>query len=131
LTLVFASYNKSDTPQGPYLHSIDAASLVDDKTLPTVQEIMVQYESDIARLKNDGRAAALATHHGHDVDLENTDVLAITNATLLTFDTGHFSSDHLPNGVLLAKAGVITQVGLADEVRVPRGAHVLDAGGGS
>lgn len=98
-----------------------------------VQEIAVGYDTDIARLKLDSRAAAMATHRdlGQTVDLEDSDVLAITNATLLTFDTGYFSADHLPNGVLLAKAGVITQVGLTDEVHIPPGAHVIDAGGGS
>ena len=123
---------ESNTPPGPYLHSIDAASIMDDKVPPTVQEIVVGYDSDIARLKHDGRAAALATHRvSGPVDLENSDVIAIINATLLTFDTGHFSSDHIPNGVLLAKAGVITQVGLVGEVSIPRGAHVIDASGGS
>lgn len=92
----------------------------------------MQYDSDITRLKLDGHATALAARFnlGGNFTLENTDVLAITNATLLTFDTGHFSTDHISRGILLAKAGVISQVGLADDVRIPQGAHVIDAGGG-
>ena len=98
-----------------------------------MQEIVVQYDSDIARLKLDGHATALAARRdlGENYALENTDVLVITNATLLTFDTGHFSTDHLFKGALLAKAGVISQVGFADDVQIPQGAHVIDAGGGT
>ncbi|KAF8520188.1 hypothetical protein BU17DRAFT_75758 [Hysterangium stoloniferum] len=113
---------------GPYLHYIEVSSLTTKaEVIPTFQEIAVDYDSEVIRLKADSLSAAIARS---DEDLENFDVLAIVNASLLTFETGHFGGDYIPSGIVISKAGVIVKAGSMDEIDVPSGAHVIDAAGG-
>jgi hypothetical protein len=57
----------------------------------------------------------------------NADVLVITNATLLTYNTGHLDTDLIPNGVLITRGGVFESVTGALNVAIPDGATVINA----
>jgi imidazolonepropionase-like amidohydrolase len=87
----------------------------------------VEHSTDISRLKQDA-TTAIVSQGVHSI--LNADVLAITNATLLTYDTGNINTDLIHNGVLITRAGVIDSVGSFGEVIVPDGATVIDAQGG-
>lgn len=126
---------------GPYLHSIEVSKLSqcssaikhDDtrfgvdciKDLLDVQEIVVTYSTDITRLKQDLQAS------GQSKNTQNSDVLAITNAKILTMKSGEgLVHDLIQDGVLLVQEGVIKEVGSSKDVVIPLGANTIDAQGG-
>ncbi|KAH7928201.1 hypothetical protein BV22DRAFT_1005502 [Leucogyrophana mollusca] len=123
---------------GPYLHSLEVAKLGkcskairDDpsnfgvdcvKEQLEYQEVIVQYLTDITRLKEEARSLAPA-----NVD---SDVVVIKNATILTMNTGNPARDLVQNGVIIVRGGVIESVSSIGEVAIPGGATVIDAEGG-
>ncbi|KAF7308739.1 Amidohydro-rel domain-containing protein [Mycena kentingensis (nom. inval.)] len=122
---------------GPYLHSLDVTQLskcdseikADPITygidcvqkLLDVQEIVIQYETDIARLKKE--AAAL------NAQSADADAFVIFNATILTMATGDPKQDLIHNGVLTIRGGVIESVG-GPETRIQQGVAAYNAQGG-
>ncbi|THH10405.1 hypothetical protein EW145_g1350 [Phellinidium pouzarii] len=127
---------------GPYLHSLEVSRLSkcsseiqnDDvrfgvdciKNLLDIQEIKVSYPTDIARLKEDARTAALA----RGLDTTNSDVFYITHANVLSMVSGTLSDDYIRNTTIVIRGGVIESVGHASEIIIPQDANVLNARGG-
>ncbi len=126
---------------GPYLHSIEVSKLSqcsspvkhDDmrfgidciKDLLDVEEIVVTYPTDISRLKRDAQAQFRGKH------MQNADVLAITNANILTMKSGKgLAHDLVQDAVLLVQGGVIKEVGSSKNIVIPMGASTVDAQGG-
>ncbi|KAF5379918.1 hypothetical protein D9757_007232 [Collybiopsis confluens] len=122
---------------GPYLHSLEVAQLSKcsnaTKKDPTTfgiscvkglvqyQEIVVESSTDIARLKKQARM---------QMQGENSDVVVINNATVLTMETGDIEKDLLHNGVVVVRGGVIESIFSVDEgddFVVPEGATVVNA----
>ncbi|KAH8830826.1 hypothetical protein DL96DRAFT_1594464 [Flagelloscypha sp. PMI_526] len=87
-------------------------------TLVHRQEIFVSHISDIARLKNE----AFETWH--------TDTLVITNATILSMETGNLEKDLIRSGRLLIRNGIIEDIGSEASVNIPKGAEIVDVEGG-
>ncbi|KAJ7760592.1 hypothetical protein B0H16DRAFT_577921 [Mycena metata] len=123
---------------GPYLHSLEvsklskcASKIKQDTThfgiscvkdLLEYQEIVVDYSTDIARLKHD--AAGLNVQPNSD-----SDVFVIFNATILTMETGHPEADLIREGVLTIRGGVIESVGALGSF-IPSGVTAFNAQGG-
>ncbi|KAJ7334166.1 hypothetical protein DFH08DRAFT_300863 [Mycena albidolilacea] len=121
---------------GPYLHSLEvsklskcASKIEHDTThfgiscvkdLLEYQEVVVEYSTDIARLKSD--AAGLNAQ-------ANSDVFVIFNATILTMETGDPKVDLIREGVLTIRGGVIESVGALGTL-VPSGVTAYNAQGG-
>lgn len=63
------------------------------------------------------------------VDSGYADVLAIVNATIVTMASGAYDRDVVHGGVLLVQDGVFTRVGIAQDVKVPEGANIINANG--
>lgn len=63
-------------------------------------------------------------------DLANADVLVITNATILTMESGS-GTDLIDSGAIVTRGGVITSVGPSRNAVIPHGATVIDAQGGT
>ncbi|KAF7356578.1 Amidohydro-rel domain-containing protein [Mycena venus] len=121
---------------GPYLHSLEvsklskcASKIKHDSThfgiscvkdLLEYQEVVVEYSTDIARLKRD--AAGLNVQ-------DNSDVFVIFNATILTMETGDPKVDLIREGVLTIRGGVIESVGALGTL-VPSGVTAFNAQGG-
>ncbi|KZT44231.1 composite domain of metallo-dependent hydrolase [Sistotremastrum suecicum HHB10207 ss-3] len=130
---------------GPYLHSLEISkiskcdSFIANDTmffgyecttsLLEVQEIKVEYETDVERLKHEARGAS-GCLLGDKACLESSDVYVITNATLLTMDKGYLNGDYIVDGAVVIKGGVIDQVGPAVTIDIPKGSTVVDAEGG-
>lgn len=129
---------------GPWLHHVDISKLDAcskaakkdthtfgiecTKTLPNFQEVIVEYPSDVHRLKEEAAAFA-AEKYGEDA-APNANFFVIANATLVTMETGDLKSDVLRDAVLVTRNGEIEAiVGVHDAV-IPYGATVLDAQGG-
>ncbi|OSD02024.1 hypothetical protein PYCCODRAFT_1435709 [Trametes coccinea BRFM310] len=129
---------------GPWLHYVDVSQLDAcakaarrdtntfgiecTKKLPKFQEVVVEYASDVARLKEE--AAAFAAEKYGDTAKENADFFVIANATLVTMETGDLKADILRDAVLVTRNGEIEAiVGVHDAV-IPYGATVLDVEGG-
>ncbi len=65
-----------------------------------------------------------------DVEADVPDgTVAITNARVVTMRDADRFEEVLQNGTILIEGNRITAVGIADEIAVPAGAHVLDASG--
>ncbi|KAF8216523.1 hypothetical protein K438DRAFT_1797365 [Mycena galopus ATCC 62051] len=118
---------------GPYLHSLEVSKLSKCaqhhktqfevscvKDLLEYQEVVVEYSTDIARLKRD--AARLNVQ-------ANSDVFVIFNATILTMETGDPAVDLIREGVLTIRGGVIESVGALGSL-VPSGVTAFNAQGG-
>ncbi|KAJ7043643.1 hypothetical protein C8F04DRAFT_1366688 [Mycena alexandri] len=121
---------------GPYLHSLEvsklskyASKIKQDTThfgiscvkdLLEYQEVVVNYSTDIARLKHDAA--------GLNVQL-NSDVFVIFNATILTMETGDPNVDLIREGVLTIRGGVIESVGALGSF-IPSGVTAFNAQGG-
>ncbi|KAH7914053.1 hypothetical protein BJ138DRAFT_1177560 [Hygrophoropsis aurantiaca] len=131
---------------GPYLHSLEISKLgrctkaIEGDPLNfgigcvreelTFQEVVVDYPTDVARLKSEARALADASSNT-DTD-SNADVLVITNAKILTMESGEVDRDLIPRGTVVIKGGVIESVFGDAHMHsdIPRGATVIDAQGG-
>lgn len=94
------------------------------------QEVLIEHSTDIARLKEE--AAAKQGTHKEWLDLQDgSDVLVITNATILTMETGRIDSDIIRNGILFTRGGVIQYVGpTSNRFSIPALAQVINAQGG-
>ena len=88
------------------------------------QRIDIEHSTDIARLKKEAKQASHVTSN-------NFDVLVITNATLLTMESGNPEADLIRNGILTIRGGVIEYVGPSLNYTPPTGATVIDAEGGA
>lgn len=127
---------------GPYLHVLEIADLsqCDDdieedtttfgisciKDLLGVHDIHVWYPSDVHRVREDAKAVARAS----GIDTQDADVITLTNATLLTMNTGSLHTDFISDGVLVIRGGIIERVGSAREVAVPPGGISINTQGG-
>ena len=80
----------------------------------------IEHLTDIARLKKQAKSVAN----------ENSDVVVIHNATLLTMATGHQDADLIRDGVLVVRGGVIESVSSVDSFTIPSGATLISANGG-
>ncbi|KJA15941.1 hypothetical protein HYPSUDRAFT_47891 [Hypholoma sublateritium FD-334 SS-4] len=133
---------------GPYLHSLKvsepkkcASDIEHDrstfgidcvKSLLDFQMVVVEHETDIARLKK--QAAEAAYVHKGRLDTgksDDSDHFLVYNATLLTMETGSEGLDLIRNGSMLISGGVIQRIGpghLFDTLNP--GIQSLDAHGG-
>lgn len=79
------------------------------------QEIQVEYETDITRLKNDAQHSLGAW--------------VLINATVLTMETGQLDTDLIRNAVLVVKDGVIHSISKHEDAVIPESAMVVDGHG--
>lgn len=100
------------------------------KNIVEYQQIFVEHSTDIARLKQE--ASSLTGVHKEWLGVrDSSDVLVITNATILTMATGNMEDDLIEEGVLVTRGGVIEFVGPASgDTRIPVHAQTIDAEGG-
>lgn len=127
---------------GAYLHWVDVENLTMcssevrkdpstfgiacTKRLPQFQEVIVEYPSDIRRLKTEA-AASVAPE---DAEAHaNADYLVIANATLLTMETGDYD-DILEDAIIVSRGGQIEAIVGAQDA-LPYGATVFNAEGGA
>lgn len=96
------------------------------KNLLNYQEIVVEHATDIERLKRDGALAARGESIG---EAAPPAIMVITNATVLTMETGSPQGDLLRNALLVVRDGVIQLVTPMPAV-VPQGSFVFNAMGG-
>ena len=96
------------------------------KKLLDVVEINVSYATDISRLGEEARLEALK----RGTDELDSAVFAITNATILTMETGHEHRDLMSEATLVIREGIIEHIGLAEQTVIPQGATVYNANGG-
>ncbi|CAA7266376.1 unnamed protein product [Cyclocybe aegerita] len=132
---------------GPYLRSLEISKLKQCsseiekdhltfgiscvKTLLQYEQIDVEHSTDIARLKKDAKRAAKTHKDWPNVESDNSDVVVIINATLLTMESGNFEDDFVKGGVMVVRGGVIDLVSRSnDNFVAPSGAAVINAGGG-
>ncbi|TDL25447.1 hypothetical protein BD410DRAFT_717925 [Rickenella mellea] len=132
---------------GPYVHSLEISRLSNcadaiatdgetfgiecTKKLLDIQELHISFETDTSRLKRDAHArfvSTISTKEGNFDFSPNADVLFVTNATLLTMNTGNVEGDLTPEASLLIRGGKIEAVG-DPSLAIPEGASVLDAQG--
>ncbi|EPT06231.1 hypothetical protein FOMPIDRAFT_124868 [Fomitopsis schrenkii] len=125
---------------GAYLHWVDIADLdhcssdvqrdpatfgiACTKRLPKFQEVIVEYPSDIRRLKTEAAAKAAP----EDVEAyANADYLVIANATLLTMETGDHD-DIVEDAIIVTRSGQIEAI-VGSQDALPYGATVFNAEG--
>ena len=126
---------------GPYLHSLEISKLEQCsseiksdqitfgifcvKNLVEYQRIDIEHSTDIARLKKEAKQVS-------HIASNNFDLVVITNATLLTMESGNPDADLIRNGILTIRGGVIEYAGPSlDYYTPPTGATVIDAEGGA
>lgn len=132
-------YNVNHMSIGPYLHSLEVSRLSkcsseiqkDDQTFGIdcvkkhleFQQVVVMYPTAIQQLKTE---AAL-----RNPNVRHSDMLIITNATILTMESGSSADEALvTNGVLVTSGGVIEGITTMQELVAPDGATVINAEGG-
>jgi hypothetical protein len=86
------------------------------------QEVSVEHSTDIARLKSE-----VSTHISFG---DNTDVIVVWNATILTMEHGDKDMDLIKKGAMIVRGGVIAEVGKLDDMTIPNGATIIDVHGG-
>jgi len=127
---------------GPYLHWVDVADLKScssaterdaltfgvacTRNLPHFQEVVVDYPSDIRRLKAEATASIA---HEDAAALANADIFVIANATLVTMETGDLRADVLEDAILVTRGGQIEAIVGTQDAVIPYGASVLNAEG--
>ena len=89
------------------------------------QRIDIEHSTDIARLKKEAKQLS------HIALNNNFDLVVITNATLLTMESGSPEADLIRNGTLTIRGGVIEYVGPSVDYTLSTGATVIDAEGGA
>ncbi|KXN80760.1 hypothetical protein AN958_07836, partial [Leucoagaricus sp. SymC.cos] len=130
---------------GPFIHSLEvsrlqecASTVQEDrlnfgisciKKLVNFQDVKIEHSTDIARLKQEA-ASIRGTHKEWLGIQDNSDMLIIANAILLTMETGFIERDLIRNGILATRGGVIMYAGSARRYPIPKGAQVIDAQGG-
>ncbi|EMD34385.1 hypothetical protein CERSUDRAFT_117254 [Gelatoporia subvermispora B] len=116
---------------GPFLHHVDVsevsacaakkgsgAAVLDAscaKTVPSYQEVIVEYVSDVGRLRESSPFSGF---------------LLIANARLLTMETGDLAQDLRENAMLFVRDGEIMAIVNMEDAVVPENAMLLDAEGG-
>ena len=95
-----------------------------------IHEIVVEYPTDISRLKDDALRAA-RTKNTDETSLAYADVLVIANTTLLSMDSGDLQGDIFHDAVLFVRNGRIESVVGSHDAVIPQGAMVLNAEGGT
>ena len=102
------------------------------KSRPKYQEVIVEYASDIARLKEEAAAFAEAKYGKSAVEdaSSGADFFVFANATLVTMSTGNIHNDILRDAVLVTRNGQIEAIAGVHDYVIPYGATVLDAEGG-
>ena len=102
------------------------------KSHPKYQEVVVEYPSDIARLKEEAAAFAKAEYgmSGAEDASSGADFFVFANATLVTMSTGNIHNDILRDAVLVTRNGQIEAIAGVHDYVIPSGATVLDAEGG-
>jgi hypothetical protein len=140
------------TDIGPYLHSLELRKLefcrraikadkstfgIDCvRTLLDIQEISVTYQSENSRIKKAAYDAfnierSLPAMYADSKFRENSDILIIWNATVLTMASGEESRDVLHNGTIVIRNGLIAQILYKHpENLIPSGAKIIDVKGG-
>lgn len=88
------------------------------KHLVKVEEVVFEHTTDISRLKQDAR------------NLHDSDVVVVSNATVLTMESGNVQDDLIRDGVLVVRGGIIECVDARQRCQVPDDATVVDAKGG-
>ncbi|EJF62664.1 hypothetical protein DICSQDRAFT_57465 [Dichomitus squalens LYAD-421 SS1] len=130
---------------GPYLHHVDISKLSAcvkaaqkdtvnfgvecTKSHPKYEEIVVEYPSDISRLKEEAAALAQAKYGDSKEANSNADFFILSNATLVTMSTGNIHNDILHDAVLVTRNGEIEAIAGVHDFVAPYGATVLDAQG--
>ena len=125
---------------GPYLHSLEISKLEQCssqiksdqttfgiscvKNLVEYQRIDIKHSTDIARLKKEAKQLS-------HIALNNFDLVVITNATLLTMESGNPETDLIRNGILATRGGIIEYVGPSLNYILPTGATAINAEGGA
>jgi hypothetical protein len=94
------------------------------KNLVEYQRIDIEHSTDIARLKKEAKQVS-------HIASNNFDLVVITNATLLTMESGNPEADLIRNGILTIRGGVIEYAGPSPDYTPPAGATVIDAEGGA
>lgn len=123
---------------GPFLHSLEVSKLHHCssaikhdrlnfgiscvKNLLEYQEIVIEHTTDIARLKREAAAIAEVP--------DNSDVLVVLNATILTMASGKVDTDLIRNGILVSRGGVVEYVGAIGGYTTAPGATIINARGG-
>ncbi|OJT07280.1 hypothetical protein TRAPUB_1877 [Trametes pubescens] len=126
--LHYADISKLDACSKAAKRDTNTLGIECTKALPKFQELVVEYPSDVHRLKKE--AAAFAAEKYGEEAAPNANFFVIANATLVTMETGDLKSDVLRDAVLVTRNGEIEAiVGVHDAV-IPYGATVLDAQGG-
>ncbi|KAH9915780.1 uncharacterized protein BXZ73DRAFT_92563 [Epithele typhae] len=129
---------------GPWLHHVDVTKLSAcshfakkdqinlgiecTKQFAEYQEVVVEYPSDIKRLKAEATAHAAAKYG--EAGVANADFFVFSNATLVTMDTGKLTADILHDAVLVTHGGVIEAIAGVHDFVIPYGATVVDVQGG-
>lgn len=90
-------------------------------------EIVIEHSTDIARLKQEATSLQETRKELFDGQ-EDSDLLIIMNATILTMETGRLEDDLIKNGVLITRGGVIEHAGpILSNFSIPARAQVIDA----
>ena len=90
-------------------------------------EIVIEHSTDIARLKQEA-ASLQETHEERFDNQEDSDLLIIINATILTMETGRLEDDLIENGVLVTRGGVIEHARpIVSNFPIPARAQVINA----
>jgi hypothetical protein len=92
------------------------------KNLLEYQEIVIEHTTDIGRLKTEAALIAEAS--------DNSDVLVVLNATILTMASGKVDTDLIRDGILVSRGGVVEYVGTIGSYFAPSGATIINARGG-
>ena len=85
------------------------------KTILEYEEIVIEHSTDIARLKADAGSSG---------------VIVISNATLLTMETGKLETDLILDGVLVVCGSIVESASASGSVTIPDIATVFDVPGG-
>lgn len=85
------------------------------KDLLEFQEITVEYDTDITRIKKEAQHV-LGTW-------------ALLNATVFTMETGHFETDLVRGAVIVVKDGVIHSISKHEDAVIPENAVIVDGHG--
>lgn len=98
------------------------------KRITHYQELVVEYPTDVSRLKKEAAQAASSYNSGRSPN-QDDNFLVIFNATLLTMESGP-REDLLRDAVLVTRSGEIEAIVGIGEFVASDGMKLLDAQGG-